>query len=207
MGSPLVRPEEIIHQFGGRLDGRNGKNETPAHLCANNNATLGALQYLYDMVPQSFEVLDSNQQTPEGIAKKERNDARIVFAKIEAEKRALKAQKLRDMADEKAKEADMQRRLAEKRALEQQVENAKKCQDRLLMDEICQCHGLYYGDFCVGLSGAWGPSEEIVCVQRRRPCQGAARRGGSKRWGFESATNSSRPFETFGQLRHIPIVP
>jgi len=78
-----------MHQFGGRLDVRNGKDETPAHICAKRNpedrTSPTALKFLHDVAPKSFNMLDANNQKPEDIAQKEQNQARLFFANLRAE--------------------------------------------------------------------------------------------------------------------------
>lgn len=102
-----------MHQFGGRLDARNGKNETSAHICAKRNPEDGtsptALRFLHDVAPNSFQVLDANHQKPEDIAQKEENQARLFFANLKAEKNAEEVDDL----------------------LRQEHYVAKKCQDSL----------------------------------------------------------------------------
>ena len=109
-----------MHQFGGRLDARNGKNETPAHICAKNNrrgkTSPTALRFLHDAAPKSFKMLDANHQKPEDIAQKEENQAQLFFANLRAEKNAEEAKRFSEQKDD---------------LLKQEHNVSKKCQDSL----------------------------------------------------------------------------
>ena len=104
---------EIMHQFGGRLDARNGKNETPAHICAKR-ASPTALRFLHDVAPNSFQVLDANHQKPEDIAQKEENQARLFFSNLRAEENAEEAKRFLKQKND---------------LLEEEHEVANKCQE------------------------------------------------------------------------------
>ena len=108
-----------MHQFGGRLDARNGKNETPAHICAKTNpanrTSPTALGFLYDVAPRSFQVLDANNQKPEDIAQKEKNQAaQLFFANLRAKINAEEARHFLKQKDD---------------ILEEEMEMGKKWED------------------------------------------------------------------------------
>jgi len=101
---------EILHQFGGRLDARNGKNETPAHICARKNpedkTSPKALGFLYNVAPNSFNILDANNQKPEDIAQKENNEAQLFFANLRAQEKTKEVEQLLNEKSDLRKEEE-----------------------------------------------------------------------------------------------------
>jgi len=91
-----VATEEVIDEFGGRLDARDNNSQTPAHICAGRNGGKEAhpksLKFLLTKVPHSFEVVDANGQKPADIADKEHNSAQYFFAKLRADQKTEEAQ-------------------------------------------------------------------------------------------------------------------
>lgn len=108
-----VASKEIIQQFGGRIDARDAMNQTPAHTCAKHENP-EALVYLHANARKSFEVLNLNNQKPTDIAEEEENDARLFFAKLEAQKKTKEV-------NETSKE--------NKRLLDLATDMAVKCKD------------------------------------------------------------------------------
>lgn len=100
---------------------------SPAHFCAsqvltnNRRTNPKALQFLYDNVPESFKVHDSNNRTPEDVTILEKNDAQLLFTKIEAKENEALAVRNQEQFE---KAANRTQKLLEK---------AIQCEDRLLL--------------------------------------------------------------------------
>lgn len=136
--------KEIIRDSQGRLDGKDVNNDTPAHYCAsgakNDDRTTfpKALQLLYDVVPESFQTKNLQQQTPESLATKEGNNAQIYFAKLQALLRKKEAEHYADAATRYADAAERfaaksKQQTEETQALRQaENEMEQKCQDQFL---------------------------------------------------------------------------
>ena len=115
--------EETIHRFNGKLDARNKHNQTPAHICASKEMNklgkenLECLKFLHENAANSFDVRDSEGQTPQQVAEAEGNEARVLFAKIEAENNFKQANENKEMYKNEA---------VKNNAL---LEKAQKCKD------------------------------------------------------------------------------
>lgn len=119
---------EIVHKFDGKLDATDDHGQTPAHFCASREMNklgkenLQCLRFLHDNAIKSFDVHDSEGRTPEQVAESEHNEARVLFAKIEAEENLKQANKSKEMYKTEAHERKVLLDKAEKcKAYEKQV--------------------------------------------------------------------------------------
>lgn len=141
-----------MNKFGARLDARNGKNETPAHICARRNParrmSLAALRFLHDVAPNSFNILDANNQKPEDIAQMEKNQAELFFANLK-KKKAEETEKILKAKNDLLKE---------------ETEVAKKCQDSFRKRVECRSRGprLDVDWFGLDLVGFISPHRAVI---------------------------------------------
>ena len=83
-----------INMSGGNLTLVDHEGRTPAHYCAAGKGNPKAIEFLYSLDPQAFDIRDHLNQTVEDMAEAAGSIVEVFFAKLRADKLKLRADEL-----------------------------------------------------------------------------------------------------------------